>query len=117
MTSKKRILLLFVLLVLVFLIFLTLKGVSKMNEGDSAGNPRIKLATFAVCEQKDNQTHCSDQLFASCNGNLTEINETSFNCDGKTYDAENNSLGETSNPENWTDPRDQNLINAWATSD
>jgi hypothetical protein len=97
-----------------YLIFPTLTGFTSMdaNEGDN-----VKLATFAVCEQKDNYTLCKDKLFASCNHEVIEVNDSIFYCNGKKYNASNLPLGETYHIQNWTDPRQNNFITGWAASE
>ncbi len=80
-------------------------------------NSSVKIATFAVCEKQENYTYCKDKLFASCNKALVEINGTSVHCNGKEYNVDNSSLGETYHPSNWEDPRPSNFITAWAASE
>ena len=74
-----------------------------------------KTATFAVCEQKGEYSYCKDKIFASCNKEAIEINDSYFYCNGKRYEINNTPLGETY-INNETDKREQNLITTWATS-
>ena len=74
----------------------------------------VKTATFAVCEQEGEYTKCQDKIFASCNGTLVEIKNSKFICQNKEYTIENKALGETYLT-NWTDSRDKNSIEDWAS--
>jgi len=113
LNQNKKIFISTLLITSIFLLVLT-KFTGFVVEKD---NPyKIKIATFAVCEGQDEYTHCEDKIFASCNKSLTEINDNSVYCDGIKYNISNITLGEAY-LKNWTDPREKDLINGWATSD
>lgn len=100
------------LAVVLYLIFPALTGKSISEQ-----NSNVKTATFAICEQEGEYTHCKDKIFASCNQVPMELNDTVFYCDGMKYNVSNMPLGETYHLENWTDPRARNFITAWALSE
>ena len=85
--------------------------------GDISQEPiKVKLATFAVCEQKEGYAHCKDKLFASCNNSLIELNNSFFYCNGTRYEVGNISLGEAY-LNNFTDAGRKELITGWAISE
>ena len=77
---------------------------------------KVKLATFAVCEQKEGYTYCKDKVFASCDSALIEINNSFFYCNGTRYEVGNISLGEAY-LNNFTDSRRKDSITGWAASE
>jgi hypothetical protein len=106
-----------VVLAAIFLFKPAISGLATLNQEDNSSNiPNVKIATFAVCNQTDNQNICKDKIFASCNGTLIEVNGSEFYCLGKRYGVNNASLGETIQLENWTDDREKSIITGWASS-
>lgn len=117
--DKALILLVFFILiitaVIVAALFPGITGLTTKETGNESSS--VKMGTFAVCEKKDNLTYCQDKVFASCNKTPVEINSSSFECNGKIYDIANTTLGEAYHPINWTDPRSEDCITAWAIAE
>ena len=104
------------ILVLAVLFLLSAPELTGFAVQDSASQEKIKIATFAVCEEKENYTFCKDKLYASCNREAIEVVNGTFDCNGKIYNASELNLGEAYHPKNWTDPRQENSITAWASA-
>ncbi|HLD57355.1 MAG TPA: hypothetical protein VJA47_03560 [archaeon] len=72
----------------------------------------FKIATMAVCQEKDGQNFCEDKLFYKCGDEVKEVSGPIV-CDGKTYNFDLDKLGSgTFNP-NWSDPRDADFVANW----
>ena len=116
MLKSSRLLISGIILLLVVISLITIPKLTGFTANEENQSTWPKLATFAVCEQEGEYTYCKDKLFASCNKKPIEINDSYFYCNGKRYEVNNASLGETY-LSNWTDKRAKNLITAWAISD
>lgn len=88
---------------------------TKNNKADE--NQSFKIATFASCEKEEGYTYCRDKLYASCNGQLIEVNSSEIKCNGKTHYINSITLGETYKlaDEN-VSIKSQDDLTAWAVS-
>ncbi len=105
-----------ILLIAAALVYVISPKTTGLTINEYSEEENIKLATFAVCEQKENYTLCKDKLFASCDNIPIEIKEPIFYCNGEEFNISSLPLGETYQIQNWSDPRQEDFITAWAAS-
>ncbi len=72
----------------------------------------FKLATMAVCQEKDGQNFCEDKLFYKCGDEVKEVSGPIV-CDGKTYNFDLDKLGKGTFNSGWADPRDAGFVGDW----
>lgn len=118
MLNKKLVLItaisILLVITLVFAFFnQNITGLISQNPDENANTSNVKIATFAICEPKDNYTYCRDKIYAACNGTPIEVIGDSFICEGKEYKVDSSNLGETY-LSNFSDSRSKDFITAWA---
>ncbi len=72
----------------------------------------FKLATMAVCQEKDGQNFCEDKVFYKCGEEIKEVSGPVI-CDGKTYNFDIDKLGKATFNSGWTDPREVGFVANW----
>ncbi|MBI4163445.1 MAG: hypothetical protein HY512_01165 [Candidatus Aenigmarchaeota archaeon] len=72
----------------------------------------FKLATMAVCQEKDGQNFCEDKIFYKCGEEVKQVSGPVV-CNGQTFNLDLDKLGKGTFNSNWTDPRDAGFVGDW----
>ncbi len=72
----------------------------------------FKLATMAVCQEKDGQNFCEDKVFYKCGEEVKEVSGPVI-CNGQTFALDLDKLGKGTFNSNWIDPRDAGFVANW----
>ncbi len=75
----------------------------------------FKLATMAVCEERNGQNFCEDKVFYKCGEEVKQVSGPVV-CNGQTFNLDLDKLGSGTFNSNWIDPRDADFVGDWIAS-